>query len=111
MLTLAVFGLSFVGLGISMFPYLVPNSITLQMAAAPASSQVFMLVGAARADSADPRLHRVVVLGVPRQGCARGLPLKTDAPLLRRLGWMALIWAISVCALGVVSLILRWWLK
>ena len=46
-ITLAVFGLSFVGLGISMYPYLIPNSITLQMAAAPASSQVFMLVGAA----------------------------------------------------------------
>ena len=45
-LTLAVFGLSFIGLGISFFPYLVPNSITLEMAAAPASSQVFMLVGA-----------------------------------------------------------------
>ena len=46
-LTLAVFALSFVGLGISMYPYLVPNSITLEMAAAPASSQAFMLVGAA----------------------------------------------------------------
>ena len=46
-LTLAVFGLSFVGLGISMYPFLVPNSITLDMAAAPASSQAFMLVGAA----------------------------------------------------------------
>jgi cytochrome d ubiquinol oxidase subunit II len=46
-LTLAVFGLSFVGLGISMYPYLVPNAITLEMAAAPASSQAFMLVGAA----------------------------------------------------------------
>ena len=46
-LTLAVFGLSFVGLGISMYPYLVPNSLTLQMAAAPPSSQAFMLVGAA----------------------------------------------------------------
>jgi cytochrome d ubiquinol oxidase subunit II len=45
--TLAVFALSFVGLGISMFPYLIPNSVTLQMAAAPASSQAFMLVGAA----------------------------------------------------------------
>ena len=45
-ITLAVFALSFVGLGISMYPYLIPNSITLQMAAAPASSQVFMLVGA-----------------------------------------------------------------
>jgi len=45
-ITLAVFGLSFVGLGISMYPYLVPNSITLQAAAAPPSSQAFMLVGA-----------------------------------------------------------------
>jgi len=46
-ITLAVFALSFVGLGISMYPYLIPNSITLQMAAAPPSSQAFMLVGAA----------------------------------------------------------------
>jgi cytochrome d ubiquinol oxidase subunit II len=45
-ITLAVFALSFVGLGISMYPYLIPNSVTLQMAAAPQSSQVFMLVGA-----------------------------------------------------------------
>jgi hypothetical protein len=28
----------------------------------------------------------------------------------RRLGWMTLIWAISVATLGVVSLLLRWWL-
>jgi cytochrome d ubiquinol oxidase subunit II len=46
-ITLAVFAVSFVGLGISMYPYLIPNSITLQMAAAPESSQIFMLVGAA----------------------------------------------------------------
>ena len=46
-LTLAVFGVSFVGLGISMYPYLIPNSVTLQMAAAPESSQIFMLIGAA----------------------------------------------------------------
>jgi cytochrome d ubiquinol oxidase subunit II len=45
-ITLVVFGLSFVGLGISMYPYLIPNSITLQMAAAPPASQLFMLVGA-----------------------------------------------------------------
>jgi cytochrome d ubiquinol oxidase subunit II len=45
-LTLAVFAVCFVGLGISMYPYLVPNSITLEMAAAPAASQAFMLVGA-----------------------------------------------------------------
>ena len=29
----------------------------------------------------------------------------------KRIGWMALIWAASVAALGVVSLVLRWWLK
>ena len=46
-LTLAVFGVSFVGLGISMYPYLIPNSVTLQMAAAPESSQIFMLIGTA----------------------------------------------------------------
>lgn len=45
-ITLAVFALSFVGIGISMYPYLIPNSVTLQMAAAPESSQVFMLIGA-----------------------------------------------------------------
>ncbi|HEU4590752.1 MAG TPA: DUF2474 family protein [Steroidobacteraceae bacterium] len=32
-------------------------------------------------------------------------------PFLQRVGWMALIWAMSVAILGVVSLILRWWLK
>jgi hypothetical protein len=31
--------------------------------------------------------------------------------LWRRLGWMALIWAASVSLIGVVSLVLRWWIK
>ena len=31
--------------------------------------------GRGRARAADPRLHRVVILGVPRQGRARGIPL------------------------------------
>jgi cytochrome d ubiquinol oxidase subunit II len=47
LLSLALFGLTFVGLGISVFPYAVPESITLWEAAAPAASQAFMLVGAA----------------------------------------------------------------
>ena len=47
LLALGVFLLSFVGLGISMFPYLVPPSVTIYDAASPASSQIFMLVGVA----------------------------------------------------------------
>lgn len=47
LIALALFALSFAGLCISMFPYLVPNSITIWDAAAPRSSQMFMLVGAA----------------------------------------------------------------
>jgi cytochrome d ubiquinol oxidase subunit II len=45
LLALGVFLLGYVGLGISMFPYLVPPSITIWDAAAPPASQVFMLVG------------------------------------------------------------------
>lgn len=32
-------------------------------------------------------------------------------PLWQRLGWMALIWAGSVLALGIVGLIIRYWLN
>lgn len=45
-LTLALFALCFAGLGISMYPFIVPNSVTIWDAAAPESSQLFMLVGA-----------------------------------------------------------------
>ncbi|MDF8332642.1 cytochrome d ubiquinol oxidase subunit II [Novosphingobium cyanobacteriorum] len=44
---LALFGLGAVGLGVSMWPYVVPQSITIWQAAAPERSQVFMLVGVA----------------------------------------------------------------
>lgn len=40
------FVLCFVGLGISIFPEIVPPSISIRDAAAPASSQAFLLVGA-----------------------------------------------------------------
>jgi len=46
-LTLALFALSYAGLGISMWPYIVPQSITIWQAASPENSQVFMLVGVA----------------------------------------------------------------
>ncbi|MEZ5821917.1 MAG: cytochrome d ubiquinol oxidase subunit II [Bradyrhizobium sp.] len=46
-LTLALFALSYAGLGISMYPYIVPQSITIWQAAAPENSQIFMLFGVA----------------------------------------------------------------
>ncbi len=46
LLTLALFALTFVGLGISVFPYVVPQAMTIHDAAAPDSSLVFMLAGA-----------------------------------------------------------------
>ena len=44
---LAIFLLGMAGLGISMWPYVVPNTITIWDAAAPESSQIFMLIGVA----------------------------------------------------------------
>jgi len=46
-LSLALFLLCFVGLGISMWPYVIPPTVTIWDAASPRSSQLFMLVGAA----------------------------------------------------------------
>ena len=45
LLTLFVFLLCFVGVGVSIFPYVVPGSITIWDAATDRSSQLFMLVG------------------------------------------------------------------
>jgi cytochrome d ubiquinol oxidase subunit II len=46
LLTLGLFGLTYAGLGVSIFPLIVPPSVTLWAAAAPAASQLFMLFGA-----------------------------------------------------------------
>jgi cytochrome d ubiquinol oxidase subunit II len=45
LLMLMMFALAFVGLGVSVYPYLVPESISMTDAAAPAISQRFLLVG------------------------------------------------------------------
>ena len=44
---LGLFLLSYIGLGISLFPYIVPRAVTIWEAAAPPQSLSFMLVGAA----------------------------------------------------------------
>ena len=44
--TLSLFVLSFLGIGISFYPHIVPNSLTIWDAAAPDNSLAFLLVGA-----------------------------------------------------------------
>ena len=46
-ITLSLFGLCFLGLGVSMWPYVIPTEVTLWDAASPYKSQLFMFVGAA----------------------------------------------------------------
>ncbi len=46
LVSLGLFALGLIGLGISLFPYVVPPVVTIWDAAAPASSLKFMLVGA-----------------------------------------------------------------
>ena len=46
-LALALFLLGMAGLGVSIWPYVVPETLTIWDAAAPERSQVFMLVGVA----------------------------------------------------------------
>jgi cytochrome d ubiquinol oxidase subunit II len=46
LLSLGLFALSMVGLGVSVFPDVVPGAVSIHEAAAPESSLVFMLVGA-----------------------------------------------------------------
>ena len=44
---LLLFLLSFIGLGVSMFPWLVPGKISIYAAATAENSQIFMLIGVA----------------------------------------------------------------
>jgi cytochrome d ubiquinol oxidase subunit II len=47
LIALGVFALCFAGLGISVYPDLVPGAVSIEAAAAPPASQGFVLVGAA----------------------------------------------------------------
>ena len=46
-LSLVLFGITYAGLGVSMYPYIVPQSVTIWQAAAPANSLNFMIYGIA----------------------------------------------------------------
>ena len=45
LLSLGIFLLGFVGVWVSIYPYVVPHSVTIWEAAAPKRSQIFMLIG------------------------------------------------------------------
>ena len=113
-LSLALFALSYAGLGISMYPYIVPQSITIWQAASPETSQLFMLFGVAVSGAAYSWLHRVGLLGIPRQGQTRErlslMPPGQKAPLARRLLWFAALWLGGVGAVAIVSFGLRLWI-
>ncbi len=47
LLTLFIFLLCFIGLGISIYPYVIPGAVTIWDAATERSSQIFMLIGTA----------------------------------------------------------------
>jgi cytochrome d ubiquinol oxidase subunit II len=46
LLALCLFVISYIGLGVSMYPYIIPPNVTIFQAAAPSSSQIFLIVGA-----------------------------------------------------------------
>ncbi len=46
LVTLSLFALCYLGIGVSFFPYIVPRSVTIHAAAAPDSSLSFLLAGA-----------------------------------------------------------------
>ena len=98
-----------------MYPYIVPQSITIWQAAAPENSQLFMLFGVAVLIPLILGLYRLGLLGVPRQGQARKrlslMPQdRQTAPLTQRLLWFAALWLGGVGAVAIVSFGLRLWL-
>jgi Cytochrome bd terminal oxidase subunit I len=68
------------------------------------------LHAAGRADHGahHPRLHRLFVLGVPRQDRARGLPLM---PAPRQWLWFVGLWAAGVGVTALVGYAIKFWLK
>ena len=57
----------------------------------------------------DAFVHAAARYTRPFDGCIE--VVSGAAPLWKRLAWMVAIWAVSVAALGVVSLALRFWVR
>ena len=76
---MGLFVLCYLGLAISLFPYVVPHTITLWDAATAPAGAGLPADRHDVPDAGDLHVHRLVVLGVPRQGpSGRGVSLITD---------------------------------
>ena len=118
-LSLALFALSYAGLGISMYPYHRAAEHHDLAGGLAAEQPDLHAVRRRRADPAHSRLYRVGLLGIPRQGQARErLSLMRAArseqqdprPLAQRLLWFAALWLGGVGTVAILSLGLRLWL-
>ena len=108
-LSLFIFLLGMAGLGISMWPYVVPDTISIWYAAAQPSVHA----GSGSAHVAiDPWLHCLDLLGRPGESRTRGISLMpgSSQPPWKRLAWMVAIWSTSVTVLGAVAWTIRQWL-
>ena len=95
-LSLALFGLCFAGLGASMWPWVIPTEVTLVGRRKPLRKPALHVRGCRCPDPADPDLYRLRLLGLPRQARPRaGLPL-----MGRRLVWFVALWIGGVASLG-----------
>ncbi len=98
--TVAIFVLSFAGLGVSFYPNLVPPALTIAEAAAPDEFAAVPAGGGGGPDPDDPGLHRLFLLGVPRQG-----PPRRGISLMRRWLWFAGLYLARDCRYRVVALL------
>ena len=98
---IGLFLLSYVGLAISLYPYIVPRAVTFREAAGPGHQPRLHAGRRLRPAAHHPHLHRLQLLGVPRQD-GRGLPS------LSRVAWFAGLWLAGVLTLAIVAYALRW---
>ncbi len=105
---LGIFVLCFVGIGISFYPHIVPPALTIAEAAAPDSKSRLPAGRDGGAGAGHPHLHRLCLLGFPRQGHrGRGLSLTDGRKWAGRLAWFVALWAAGVAVLAVVALAIR----
>ena len=105
-LTLGPVFLGFSGLGISIWPHIIPPAITLWQAAAPRKAGLY--AGGRPADySGHSWLHLLELLRVPRQSSARGGISLMHTARPKRLLWLIALWGGSVLTLAAISLLFR----